>query len=92
MISQQTLQKFKEIFEREIGPMPDEQVLLDSACDLLTLFDNTYRPIKKEWLGKFAPGQKEMVENGQFIAPGQKINQENQENNSPRAKITGNNR
>lgn len=53
MISQQTLQKFKEIFEKEIGPMPDEQVLLDSACDLLTLFDNTYRPIKKEWVEEF---------------------------------------
>ena len=72
MISQQTLQKFKEIFEREIGPMPDEKVLLDSACDLLTLFDNTYKPIKKEWVEKFTPRQKEMVENGQFIVPGAK--------------------
>lgn len=52
MISQQALQKFKEIFEKEIGPMPDQEVLHSSACDLLILFDNTFKPIKKEWVAK----------------------------------------
>jgi hypothetical protein len=50
MISQQTLQEFKEVFEREFGSVPDEKVLVALACDLLTLFDITYRPIKKEWV------------------------------------------
>lgn len=50
MISQQALQEFKAIYEKEIGPAPDEKVLVALACDLLMLFDNTYRPIKKEWV------------------------------------------
>lgn len=64
MISQQALQEFKAIYEKEIGPAPDEKVLVALACDLLTLMDKTYRPIKKEWGEKFPPGQKEMAENG----------------------------
>lgn len=50
MISQQALQEFKAIYEKEIGPAPDEQVLVALACDLLTLMDKTYRPIKKVWV------------------------------------------
>jgi len=50
MISQQALQEFKAIYEREIGPAPDEKVLVALACDLLTLMDKTYRPIKKQWV------------------------------------------
>jgi hypothetical protein len=52
MISKQALQEFKTIYEREIGPAPDEKVLVGFACDLLKLFDTTYRPIKKEWIEK----------------------------------------
>ncbi len=52
MISNQALQEFKTIYEREIGPAPDEKVLVGFACDLLTLMDVTYRPIKKEWAEK----------------------------------------
>ena len=50
MISNQALQEFKTIYEREIGPAPDEKVLVSFACDLLTLMDVAYRPIKKEWI------------------------------------------
>lgn len=50
MISQQALQEFKAIYEKEIGPAPDEKVLVALACDLLTLMDKTYRPVKKQWV------------------------------------------
>ena len=70
MISQQALQEFKVIFEREIGPAPDEKVLVALACDLLTLMDVTYRPVKKEWVEKLLPGAKINGENGRICSPG----------------------
>jgi hypothetical protein len=70
MISQQALQEFKAVYEREIGPAPDEKVLVALACDLLTLMDVTYRPVKKEWVEKLSPGAKINGENGQICSPG----------------------
>jgi hypothetical protein len=52
MISQQALQEFKEIFEREIGPLPEEHIWTGSAFDLLNLFNVVHSPIKKEWVEK----------------------------------------
>lgn len=52
MISQQALQEFKAIYEKEIGPAPNEKDLVALACNALNFFDVVYRPIKKEWVEK----------------------------------------
>jgi hypothetical protein len=49
MLSPQALQNFKEIWERENGETISDDFALEQAINLLTIFDVTHRPIKKEW-------------------------------------------
>ena len=53
MISKNALEEYKEIHRQETGEVFSDDVLLDEAINLLTLFDRVYRPIKKEWLKEY---------------------------------------
>ncbi len=50
MISDASLQEFKEIWKEEIGTEISDEQAMEEATQLLTLFDAIYRPIKKQWL------------------------------------------
>ena len=60
MISKNALEEYKEIHRQETGEVFSDDVLLDEAINLLTLFDRVYRPIKKEWLKEY--GKQSRVE------------------------------
>ena len=53
MISKNALEEYKEIHRQETGEVFSDEILLDEAINLLTLFDRVYRPIKKEWLKEY---------------------------------------
>ena len=50
MISSEALQEFREIWSKEFGEALPDEIALDEAINLLTMFNNTYRPIKKDWV------------------------------------------
>jgi hypothetical protein len=53
MLSKQALEEYKEIHKQETHAILPDEVLLDEAISLLTLFDRVYRPIKKVWLKEY---------------------------------------
>lgn len=53
MISDQALQEFKMIWQKETGQEITDKEALDAAVALLHLFDVIYRPIPKEWSDKY---------------------------------------
>lgn len=53
MISKNALEEYKIIHRQETNEVFSDEVLLDEAINLLTLFDRVYRPIKKEWLKEY---------------------------------------
>ena len=53
MLSKQALDEYREIYRREHGDVPSDEILAEEAIKLLTVFDCVYRPIKKEWLHDF---------------------------------------
>ncbi len=53
MISKNALEEYKIIHRQETGEVFSDDVLLDEAINLLTLFDRVYRPIRKEWLKEY---------------------------------------
>ena len=50
MLSNEALQEFKEIWRKEFGSDLPDDLAVEEAINLLTMFDAIYRPIKKEWL------------------------------------------
>ncbi len=50
MISDKALQEFQEIWKEEIGGEISDELAIEEATQLLTMFDAVYRPINKEWL------------------------------------------
>lgn len=52
MISQEALEKFKQIWEEEFGEKIADEVAISEATKLLTLFNAVYRPVKKKWLAE----------------------------------------
>ena len=53
MLSKQALEEYKVIHKQETQTVLPDEVLLDEAINLLTLFDRVYRPIKKVWLKEY---------------------------------------
>ncbi|MCX6761121.1 MAG: hypothetical protein NTZ84_03415 [Candidatus Nealsonbacteria bacterium] len=61
MISQEAMQKFKELWKKKKGEDISDEFAADEFRNLLTLFNAIYRPVKKEWLDEFpeiTPNQK----------------------------------
>jgi hypothetical protein len=50
MLSKEALDEYREIYRNEHGEVPPDEVLVEEAIKLLTVFDLIYRPIKKDWL------------------------------------------
>ena len=53
MISDQALQEFKMIWQKETGQEITDKEALDAAVALLHLFDVIYRPIPKDWSDEY---------------------------------------
>lgn len=53
MISEQALKEFKQIWKEEKGEDISDEFAMEEAVNLLTIFNATYRPIRKEWLEEF---------------------------------------
>lgn len=50
MISDPALREFKEIWLDEFGVEISNEVAIEEAMNLLTMFNAIYRPINREWL------------------------------------------
>lgn len=50
MVSRKALDEFKKIWKEEFKENIPDDFAIEKAINLLTFFENTYRPIKKEWL------------------------------------------
>lgn len=50
MLSQKALQEFKQIWKEEYQEEISDEFAIEKGSDLLVLFDNIYRPVKKDWL------------------------------------------
>lgn len=53
MISDAALSEFKGIWRAEFGFDAPDEVAVEEAINLLTMFDAIYRPIKAEWLEEY---------------------------------------
>lgn len=53
MISDAALREFKEVWHAEFGQDIPDDVAMDEAVALLTMFDAVYRPIKQEWIAEY---------------------------------------
>lgn len=49
MISDKALLEFKELWKQDYGEELSDERAAEEAINLLTFFNATYRPIKKEW-------------------------------------------
>ena len=52
MLSPKALQEFKQIWKEEYQEEISDEFALENGSNLLVLFDNIYRPIKKDWLNE----------------------------------------
>jgi hypothetical protein len=50
MISEKALRDFKAIWKEEYGETISDQVAMEEAVNMLTMYDKIYRPVKKEWI------------------------------------------
>lgn len=53
MISEAALREFKEIWLAQFGIVIPDDVAVEEATNLLTMFDTIYRPIKQEWIDEY---------------------------------------
>lgn len=50
MLSEKALQDFKKIYRAEFNAEISDEEALALGTNLLTIFNNIYRPLKKEWV------------------------------------------
>lgn len=53
MISTEALNAFKEIWAEEFGQDISDEVAIEEAVNLLTVFNAIYCPIKREWIEEY---------------------------------------
>lgn len=53
MLSEKGLKEFMEIFKTDFQSDIDETSAMELGISLLTLFKNSHKPIKKEWLEEY---------------------------------------
>ena len=63
MLSDKALQEFKEIWLEEIGEEISDERATELGINLLTLFQNIYRPVKKEWAERLVEKIKQKYKN-----------------------------
>lgn len=59
MLSKQALDEYREIYRNEHGEVPSDEILVEEATKLLTVFDLVYRPVKKVWLKEYEQQREE---------------------------------
>ncbi|MBP9818594.1 MAG: hypothetical protein KBC87_01355 [Candidatus Pacebacteria bacterium] len=59
MLSKQALDEYREIYRNEHGKVPSDEILVEEATKLLTVFDLVYRPVKKVWLKEYEQQREE---------------------------------
>jgi hypothetical protein len=52
MLSEEALQKFKELYGLTFGQELDDETAVILATNLLNFYNKVYRPIKSEWSNK----------------------------------------
>lgn len=58
MISDAALQEFKKLYVEEFGEEISDEQAMELGTNLLTLFHNIYRPVKKDWLAAVSDDEK----------------------------------
>lgn len=53
MLSKEALEEFKRIYKEEKGEDISDELAVEEAINLLTLFNAVYRPVKKEWVEEY---------------------------------------
>ena len=53
MLSRKALEQFKKIWEEEYGEEISDELAVEKATNLLTLFNALYRPVQKDWLKEY---------------------------------------
>ena len=60
MISETALKEFQKIWQSEFGEDISNEIAMEEAVNLLTLFDAVYCPIKQEWMEEYENGSKQL--------------------------------
>jgi hypothetical protein len=63
MISDEALLEFKQIWVDEFREEISDEVAMEEAINLLTMFDAIYRPIKQEWVTEYENENDNVVKN-----------------------------
>jgi predicted Zn-dependent protease with MMP-like domain len=53
MLSKTALEQFKKIWKEEFKEEISDDLAIEEATNLLSLFNAIYKPVKKEWLDKY---------------------------------------
>ncbi len=53
MLSKEALNEFKKIWREEKGEDVSDELAVEEAINLLTLFSAIYRPVKQEWVDEY---------------------------------------
>ena len=63
MLSEKALQEFKQLYLEEYGEEISDERATELGINLLTMFQNIYRPVKKEWSDKLVEKIKQKYKN-----------------------------
>ena len=58
MVSEVALREFIKIYKEQFGIILDEKIAIELATNLLTIFNNIYKPIKRSWLEEYELNKK----------------------------------
>jgi hypothetical protein len=61
MLSEEALQEFKKIYLEEYGEEISDERATELGINLLTMFDNIYRPVKREWVKELYEELKKII-------------------------------
>jgi len=53
MISEKALEQFKKIWKEKFNEEISDDLAMDEAVNLLTMFNAVFRPLKKTWLKEY---------------------------------------
>ena len=69
MLSEAALKEFKQLYLEEFGKEISDEKATELGINLLTLFQNIYRPVKKEWAEKLVEKIKQIYKNHNQTQP-----------------------
>jgi hypothetical protein len=63
MLSEAALKEFKQLYLEEFGEEISDAEATELGINLLTMFQNIYRPVKREWAEKLVEKIKQKYKN-----------------------------